>query len=280
MIGQIVFNLLIPEDPQTLSLNLPAATWELKQHPQYGKAKQAMAGYQCAETYFLETSVARSAGAAFDAAFKELTPIFLGASYATGLTVSSKRSISFSEVQLLQPSEHWPRPRAMDQPSFVIASDAEFADVVERFVRAWAGVGVTEKARLLIHHWLDALVCWSMEDLYLSATTLLQVIVATEATRQGKESLSFYPGVAAAATRFSLRTLSADFKDMRNELIHDGQLIGSRFAGPDKVACAAVVTDVLNWLDEYIHAALQLGAVRKTRFTAGDLASLNSYSIG
>ena len=66
---------------------------------------------------------------------------------------------------------------------------------------------------------------------------------------------------------------------MRNELIHDGQRIGHRFRGPDKAACAAVVVDVLNWLDEYMHAALALGARGKIRFANADFANLNAYSI-
>jgi SAM-dependent methyltransferase len=62
----------------------------------------------------------------------------------------------------------------------------EFRNLLEAFLRAWPTNGQTEKALLLIHHWLDALACWSLEDLYLSTTTLLQVISATEADRQGK----------------------------------------------------------------------------------------------
>ncbi len=184
-----------------------------------------------------------------------------------------------SEVSILQRTEHWPRDRAIDMASPVITSSDEFRELVERFVAAWFTTGRSEKALLVVHHWLDALACWSMEDLYLSATTLQQIIVATEATLQCKQELPFYSGLEAAANRKGIRVLSPDFKNMRNELIHDGQLIGRRFAGPDKPACAAVVADVLNWLDEYIHAALGLGRVRRTRFTPGDLANLNAYSI-
>jgi hypothetical protein len=280
VLGFIVANLLIPGDPQTIDLTLPSAIWTLDKHPSFDNSKTAMERGQCAETYFLKTSGPTSAGrAALDAAFDEVTPIFLAASYATGLTVTTRRSMQASEIKILKSTEHWPRDRAMDRPSPVVLSAQEFCDLVERFVRSWPIAGQFEKARLLVHHWLDALVCWSMEDLYLSATTLLQVIVATEAMRQGKSELNFYPGVKAAATRFGLRQLSADFKGMRNELIHDGQLIGHRFRGPDKAACAAVVVDVLNWLDEYMHAALTLGARRKIRFTNADLASLNAFSI-
>jgi len=112
MIGQFVANLLIPGAPQTVTLNLPAATWELKQHPDFSKAKKNIEGHQCAETYFLTTPVSLSGGsAAFDAAFDELTPIFLAASYATGLTVTSRRSTMMSEVKIMSSTEHWPRAR-------------------------------------------------------------------------------------------------------------------------------------------------------------------------
>jgi hypothetical protein len=198
-----------------------------------------------------------------EAAFEELTPVLLGATYATGLSATIERSTMGSDVTIVQSSEHWPRARALGAAAFVVTTAVEYKHLVERFLASWPGAGRTEKALLLIHHWLDALLCWSMEDLYLSATTLLQVIVATEARKQSKDKLDFYPGISAAAQRFGITSLSADFKNMRNELVHDGQLIGTRFAGPDKLACANVVADVLNWIDAYIHAALALGPVLK-----------------
>jgi hypothetical protein len=156
----------------------------------------------------------------------------------------------------------------MSQTSDLTIFRASWINVslVERFVRAWPGAGQTEKALLLVHHWLDALACWSMEDRYLRATTLLQIIVATEAMRQGKPELRFYPGVTAAAHRIGIRVLSNDFKNMRNELIHDGRLIGTRFPGPDKDACAGVLADLLNWFDEYMHTALSLWPAPKESF--------------
>jgi hypothetical protein len=274
-----VVNLLLPGDPETLALATPSGTWTLKRFPEYAKSKAAIAEGKSANTYYLEHPVTLAAGAAaVEAAFNEITPILLGASYATGMSVTVKRSTMGSEVTLLQPTDHWPRERAMESASPIINSSAEFVSLVEPFVRAWAGAGQMEKALLLVHHWLDALACWSMEDLYLSATTLLQVIVATEATRQGRD-LRYYPGVTAAARRMGIRVLSAGFKNMRNELIHDGRLIGTRFAGPDKEACAVVVAELLNWFDEYMHGALSLGARRKTRFSKADFMGLNAYSI-
>jgi hypothetical protein len=280
MLSFHVTNLLVPGDPNKINLTLPSGTWTLERQPNFDQSKEAIAGGQCAETYFLENPVPLAAGAAVvDRAFAEITPTLLAASYLTGLSVTVQRSTMGSEVPIMHASEHWPRARALDQPSPVISSAAEFSDLAVLFVQGWSHAGQTEKARLLAHHWLDALGCWSMEDLYLSATTLLQVIVATEATKQRKRRFDFYPGVAAAAKRMKIRTLSDDFKNMRNELIHDGPLISTRFHGPDKAACAVVVAEVLNWFDEYIHVALGLGAPRRTRFGVADFMNLNAYSI-
>lgn len=279
MLSFYAVNCLIPGDPEVVGLIVPSGKWTLQRMPDFAQTKAAMATGKCAETYFVENQVSLSQTELADQAFDELTPILLGTSYATGLTVTVQRSTMGSEISLLQSSGHWPRARAVDMASPVVSSPDEFRELVEKFVSAWPHAGKIEKARLLVHHWLDALACWSMEDLYLSATTLLQVIVATEATRQGKKDLPFYDGVEAAANSMGIRSLSADFKNMRNELIHDGQLIGRRFAGPDKHACAVVVADVLNWLDEYLHKALALGNVRKTRFRTADFMGLNAYSI-
>jgi hypothetical protein len=275
-----VVNLLIPGDPEKIDLILPSGTWRLEQHPSFAEFKKGISEGKCAETYYLEYPVTLDAGMAVaDKTFDEVTPILLAASYLTGLSVTVERSTMASEICILKPTEHWPRARSVDLPSPIITSGAEFGKLVELFVQTWPQAGRTEKVRLLVHHWLDALSCWSMEDLYLSLSTLLQVIVATEAAQQGKKKLDFYPGVEDAANRMGIRTLSDDFKKMRNELIHDGQLIGTRFPGPDKEACAEVVADVLNWFDEYMHIALGLGAPRKTRFCKADLVSLNAYSI-
>ncbi len=280
MLSFYVINLLIPGDPEKLDLNLPSGTWTLERHPDYVKFKQAIANGQCAETYFLEHQGTMASGAhTVDQAFDEVTPVLLAASYLTGQSVTIKRSTPQSEISIVQPSEHWPRERSMDTMSAVVRSDSEFRDQVERFVLSWSQAGQFEKARLLVHHWLDGLACWSMEDLYLSATTLLQVIVATEAARQGKKDMPYYQGVMDAASNMHIRTLSDDFKNMRNELIHDGQLVGKRFSGPDKAACSVVVADVLNWFDEYLHAALVLGSPKRTRFSKTDFIGLNAYSL-
>lgn len=287
MLSFFVTNLLIPGDPDELTISTPKGPWKLIKMPSFADTKAKIVAateprpkaLPVGETYYLENATGMDAGAAAaDRAFDEITAILLAASYATGLTVTINRSTMGSSVAIMRPSDHWPRPRALGSGAYVVSTADEFRQLVEAFVQAWPAAGHTEKARLLVHHWLDALACWSMEDLYLSATTLLQVIVATETKRQGKVKLTFYDGLEDAAKHVAITPLGQDFKNMRNELVHDGQLIGSRFAGP-RSACDRVVADVLNWFDAYVHAGLGLGPVAKTRFRADDFIGLNAYSI-
>ena len=287
MLSLYVCNLIIPGDPDTLTLTTPAGPWTLNKMPEFAATKARITATNVrpqqlpiGETYFLENPVGMSNGgaAAVETAIAELTPILLAASYATGLSATVERATMGSDVSIVQATHYWPRVRAMGSGAPVVTTTAEFIHFVETFVQTWPVEGQTEKARVLVHTWLDALACWSMEDLYLSATTLLQIIVATEAKKQGVATLNFYPGVTAAAQRMNITVLGPDFKKMRNELVHDGQLIGARFAGP-RAACNQVVTDVLNWFDTYVHVALALGPVMKARFQPYDFSGLNAYSI-
>ncbi|MHC2633947.1 hypothetical protein ACVME5_006630 [Bradyrhizobium liaoningense] len=279
MIGFWVVNLLIPGEPEALDINTPSGTWRLERAAFYDRSKEAILEGKCARTYALEHPVSMGDGAAAcDAAFEEVTPLLLGASYLTALSVTSDSSVPHSSVQMMQVGSHWPRERSMGHGNPVVGNPGEFVASLEAFVRAWPTAGHQEKARLLIHHWLDGLACWSFEDLYLSATTLLQVIAATEERVQNRD-LSFYNGVTGASNRAGVTPLSQDFKDMRNVLIHEGSLIGGSFRGTSLQDCTNVVADVLNWFDEYLHSVLSLGPVRRKRFKASDFLGLNAYSI-
>ena len=177
----------------------------------------------------------------------------------------------------MQATSHWPRERSLGKGNAVVASTAQFSRVLEIFVAAWSSVGQREKLLLLIHHWLDALACWSFEYMYLSATTLLQIIAATETTQT--RHLAYFDAVTAASVRAGVPPLSRDFKDMRNNLIHEGGLLGESFRGADLADCAAVAADVLNWLDAYLHSVLGLGPVQRKRYATQDFVALNSYSV-
>jgi hypothetical protein len=280
MIGFWIVNLLIPGDPDELIIKTPSGKWSLTKSDKFQDAKQAIGKGQCAHTYAIETSASMDDGAAVcDAYLDEMTPILLGASYLLGLSVTAKMSVLSSDLQIIQPTSHWPRERAMGEGSFCINNEAEFAEVLEKFVAVWPTSGQTEKALILIHHWLDALGCWSFEDFYLSATTLLQIIAATEEDITRNNNLPYFTAIQSASRRAGIQTLTREFKDMRNNLIHEGKLLGGSYSGRNIYDCSVVAANLLNWFDNYIHSVLNIGAVRAQRFRYSDFISLNSYSM-
>lgn len=279
MIGFWVVNLLIPEDPDELNIQTISGNWELSKLAKYDESKQAIFNGQCGHTYAIENGVSLDDGAACDASMDEMTPILLGASYISGLSVTSKASLPHSDVTLGQPSDRWPRERAMGTGNHCVITSQEFADIIEKFVGAWPVKSPQEKTLILIHHFLDALGCWSFEDFYLSATTLLQIIAATENYRIGNSNLSYFDAVKYASERVGISSLTRDFKDMRNNLIHEGKLLGGKFSGADIEACSVVAADVMNWFDEYVHAVMNLGPVKRKRYSKQNFMSLNAYSI-
>lgn len=273
-------NLLIPEDPDELNIHALSGKWELSKLAKYDESKSAISNGQCAHTYAIENVVSMDDGtAAYDANFDEMTPILLGASYISGLSVTAKSSLPHSDVMLVQPSDHWPRERAMGAGNQCVTSSQEFTEVIESFVSSWPSKVYKEKILILIHHFIDALGCWSFEDFYLSATTLLQIIAATEKKMTGNSNLSYFDAVNSASQRVGITSLTRDFKDMRNNLIHEGKLLGGLFAGADIVACSVVAADLMNWFDEYVHSVMSLGPVKRKRYSKQDFMSLNAYSI-
>lgn len=282
MIGFRVVNLLIPGDPPALTVAGAHGDWTFTQAANFAVARNAiLTQHKCAESYDAEHPVSMANGAAvFDPTVGEMLPLCLGAAYASGHSVTTHRALPGSEVQFLQLGPRFPRDRSWSETDPVVTDEHEFKELLEAFLVGYRTVGQAEKVRLLVHHWLDSLSCWSLEDLYLSATTVLQTIAATEKRKAPiANKPSFYKYVRAAAVRYGLPILSHDFKDMRNDLIHDGTLSGTTFANKTADDGRAVAIDVLNWIDGYVHAALGLGPVRRTRFAPHSLDGLNAYSL-
>ncbi len=284
MIGFEVVNLLIPGDPQLVTIPGQHGDWALTAAEKFDAAKDAiLSQHQCAVTYVAEHPASPAAGAAvLDQSVNEMLSLCLGASYATGQAVTMSQTTRYSAVQFLQVGEHFPRERSWANIEPVVNDEPEFSALLEAFLGSYQLVGQREKVLLLVHHWLDSLSCWSLEDLYLSATTVLQTIAATEMRMlpiPKKLKPSFFKYVSAAAARYGLPVLSHDFKNMRNDLIHDGTLSGKSFSGRAAGDCRLVAVEVLNWIDCYFHAAFKLGPVRRVRFGSHSLDGLNAYSL-
>lgn len=284
-IGHWVANLVIPGDPDQMTVNTPAGAWEFAKGPRFKQAKTAIvSGGQCDETYSITHTgtYTGSRAAAMDAADKELIPLCLGASYLTGLSVAPNRSLPSSDVSFIQVGPHFPRLRAMGAGFPLTATETDFARILELFVASYPILGATEKARLVAHHFLDALAFWSLEDLVLSTTTILEIIAATAesiSAAQGNKLGSFNLRIAYAASRFSLPPLPSDFRNMRNDLVHEGTLSGTRFSGKNADDCGGAAAEALDWINVYLFAALNFGAPPIARFAKERFRGANSFSL-
>lgn len=281
-IGFGLCNLFVPEEPAAFMLDTPVGTWKFKRLCGYEDWKDDILQHgACGTTYHATTTVDTSGGrtAALDASFDELLPICLGASYLTGMSVGPDCGVPGSEVSFLQVGSHFPRPRGMGPGCPAACTLAQFKGDLGTFVPAYTRVEREEKARLLIHHWLDAQSFWSLEDLVLSTTTLLEIIAATAERDSPKRLGTFAKRLAFAAKRFGLAELDPCFRKMRNDLVHEGTLSGTNFPNSDSAACAQLAASALNWIDLYMHAIFGLGAPRSERFERHAFSGVNAFSL-
>lgn len=283
-VGHRLTNLIIPGEPDSLTIITPAGSWELRKDSRYEEFKRAIAEGKIAETYTLDItcSYTGSRAAAMDACECELIPLCLAASYLTGLSVAPNRSLPASQVTFMQVGPHFPRPRGMGTGFPACLDDATFAQAVGGFVATYPTKGMDENIRLIAHHFLDALGFWSLEDLVLSTTTILEIIAITAkrvAGAQGQTIRDFTPRMAFAANRFSLPNLPPDFRKMRNDLVHEGTLSGQKFPNKDASACGVAVAEALDWIDGYVFAAMGIGRPAQPRFISEGFQGVNSFSL-
>lgn len=283
-IGHRLTNLIIPGEPDVLDIATPAGAWTLRKDPRYEEFKTAIEGGQCAETYSIETrgSYSGSRSAAIDAFSDELIPLCLGASFLTAMSVAPRRSLPHSDVTFLQVGPHFPRPRAMGLGFQSAVDTAMFKRNLEAFVAAYPAADPIEKIRLVSHHFLDALAFWSIEDLVLSTTTILEIIAITAKTIGGPLRVpvgNYAQRLTYAATRFALPPVPTDFRDMRNDLVHEGTLSGTGFPGKAASDCGLATAQALDWIDLYVFATLRMGKPGRARFTAEPFRGANSFSL-
>jgi len=128
-----------------------------------------------------------------------------------------------------------------------------------------------------------------LENLYLSGSTLLQIIASTEqdrkrtfaaryASARDSNKPGFFDYLAGAADKVGISSLTHDVVKVRNSLIHKGTLRGSTFV--EQLDASYPIAEAMNWIDNYIYAVLGLGKVPLSRHSATDYAyRLNSFSF-
>ena len=88
----------------------------------------------------------------------------------------------------------------------------------------------------------------------------MDIVKQRERAATGNYGLTYFQGMTSASTRYSLTALGTDYKNMRNDIVHEGVLSGSNFPNKSKSQCATVIADTLNWLDAYALGVINIPA--------------------
>ena len=254
MLEFAITNLVLSEP----SFEVPSSfgQWEFEQAPNYQSILPNLEEGQCGNTYFAANSSigATTSYSDFDTASDEIMDICLILSFLNSRCVTVSTTTARSDISFAQMPDQFIRPRS------IIGFNAVDVPSITQFSIHWISLMQPlyeqRKIRLQLVHWLSGLTCYSMEDLYLSVGVQMDLVKQRERAATGNLSLTFFEGMQSASTRYNLSTLGQDYKNMRNDIVHEGVLSGSRFVSKSKMECAVVIADTLNWIDNYIFAAL------------------------
>src|SRR5579863_1989685 len=135
MIGFWLVNLLPPEVPQSFTLKTPAGHWTFRRSSAINTAQPAIRHGACAKTYAMKFHLPtdRTRSSVKEAAFKEILPICLAASFVTGAAVTV-RNHPGSEITSVMLGSNFPRERGIPDPIPCVSTMNHFLCFVERFI--------------------------------------------------------------------------------------------------------------------------------------------------
>lgn len=245
-------------DETAFEIPSTVGAWEFDRAPNYQQLLPNLDNGMCGNTFFAtnEAIDLRTADADFVTVCSEIIDICLVLSFLNARCVTPSGTTAQSSPQFMQLGDDFIRARAIDgfddlkTPSMT----ALFANWLNPSYASYRQRGL----RLQLSHWLSGLTCFSLEDIYLSVGVQMDVIKQRERAATGNPGLTYFQGMTSASTRYGLTPLGNDYKNMRNDIVHEGVLSGANFAAKSKADCAAVIADTLNWLDRYVLTVLGL----------------------
>jgi hypothetical protein len=242
------------------AFEIPSAVgkWEFDRASNYNHLLPNLDKGMCGNTFYATNSSIdlKTKDADFASACSEIIDICLMLSFLNARCVTPSGTTAQSAIKFMQLGDDFIRARAID------GFDALTVPSMTGLFSAWLTASYApyrqRHLRLQLSHWLSGLTCFSLEDIYLSVGVQMDVIKQQERAVTGKGGLTYFQGMTSASTRYALNPLGKDYKNMRNDIVHEGVLSGAKFAGKSKAQCADVVADTLNWLDRYVLSVVGL----------------------
>ncbi len=279
MLGFDIADLYINEN----EFNVPSqfGVWNLRKVQSYDEIVSTRQSGQSATTFVAvnEDVNPKISFEDFDKTVHDLLDICLIFSFCTGKCVTPNGNLAGSDILYVEFGDHFLCCRSIEgipQVNFLTS----FSDMLQNGVQALDLKMPIDQIRLFIAYWLNGITCYSIEDLYLGICVMMDIVKQCE-INDLKKDLTFFKGMEAASNRFGLPKLPHDFTKMRNDLVHEGKLSGSKFQNKSKSDCVTIIAVVLNWLDMYfgkilnIDAHIDLG----NRFNEHNIGGLPSFSL-
>lgn len=250
----------LKSDETEFSVPATLGVWEFRRRDDYPSILSKIENGQCAATYYAyNESISHSTSDhEFSGVTGELIDSCLILSFIQAACVTPSGTTPQSDAMFLQLGDSFVRPRAI--AGFpALSLNGTFASIFSGGISNLSGAFQSRRLRLFLSHWISGLTCFSLEDLFLSVGVQMDIIKQCEIAVTGS-NLTYYDGMVSASSRYNLQQLTNDYKNMRNDIVHEGVLSGSNFQGKDKAQCAEVVAASLNWIDTYVCAVLGLNA--------------------
>jgi hypothetical protein len=238
-------------DEKSFEIHCESGTWKFEKHNKYDQHKKAIEEGMCATTFFAynDNINIRTSDNNFDLACDEIIDICLLLSFISSKSVVPIGTTPHSDIRFVELGDDFIRCRSiLGIPELRVTSLSSFfsnwtTEIYPKFE--------LRNLRLQLSHWLSGQTSFTLEDVYLSAGIQMDMIKQLEIIATGN-NLTYYKGMTSASNRYSINQLSNDYKLMRNDIIHEGVLSGSKFRNKTKSDCSNVVAETLNWLDNYV----------------------------
>lgn len=273
MLEFAITNLILGED----SFKVPSALgfWNFKRVANYKGCIDSIEQGMCGNTFLasIDTIDSESKDADFEKACNEIIDICFTLSFLNANCVTVSKTTEQSDIQFLTLGDNFIRPRGIVGFLPLLATPS-----IAKLFSNWLTISYpyyqNRQLRLLFSHWLSGLTCFSLEDIFLSAGVQMDLVRQHERRATGNIKLNYFKGMESASRRYSLVPLGADYKRMRNDIVHEGVLSGSNFSGKTKIQCAQVIADTLNWIDTYVLAILGVSGsiINLPRWESNNLA--------
>jgi hypothetical protein len=240
------------------SFGIPSklGNWQFVRAHNYQQIVTSLGQGMCGNTFFasIDTITPRSSDSDFQTACDEIIDICLILSLLCARCVTPSGTTENSVIQFIQLGDDFVPSRAII--GFPSITPTSLSNFFSDWVSSIHPAIIQRRLRLQLCHWLSGLTCFTLEDIYLSAGVQMDIVKQLERVATNNLNLTYFQGMASASKRFSLTALGNDYKAMRNDIVHEGILSGSNFAGKTKGQCSVVIAETLNWLDSYVLAVI------------------------